>query len=336
MRLLMIVQQLDERDWLRGFTVGWIRALAAEIDHLYVLALETAPTELPPNVTIYSMGKEQGYSRPRELLAFYRGIGRCIRDVDGILSHMTPRYTWLAAPTAFLFRKPQMLWFTHRKSSAELRLALSCARWVTTATHDSFPIESPKVHVVGHGIDVERFSPDTTPLDDPPLVLAVGRISPIKNHHILLDVAAQMPDVQFAIAGAPAAPGDTAYLTKLQSRHLPNVQFVGGLATDDLIGWYRRASVVTNLSPPGLFDKAALEAMLTATPLIVTNPAFDALLGDYRDLLRTPDDPREIAQRIRRVMEHPDNIGASLRENTAQAHGLSQLMQTIPKFFTNH
>ena len=352
MRVLMIVQQVDERNWLRGFTVAWIRALAAEVDHVHVLALEVSQPDvsLPDNVTVQSMGKEHGASRLRELIAFYRGLWRVIREVDAVFSHMTPRYTWLAAPLASMFRKPQMLWFTHRKVSPELRAALFCARWAVTASADSFPLQSPKVHVMGHGIDTDRFSPGSDAPDaDPALILAVGRISPIKNYEVLLEAAALLRDepLRFAVAGQPAAPGDEAYQDKLLHQRdalgLPEDQFtfLGALATDDLIATYRRAAIVTNLSPAGLFDKAALEAMLTATPLIVTNPTFDPLLGQHRDLLHLPDetDARALAERIRAVMglssEERAKIGEELRERTAAEHGLARLMARITALIAN-
>ncbi|MBZ0307757.1 MAG: hypothetical protein K8I82_16940, partial [Anaerolineae bacterium] len=153
MKILMIVQQLDESHWLRGFIVEWVRALAASVEHVFVLALEQGKADLPLNVTVKSMGKEKGYSRPRELVEFYRQVGQVIGSVDVIFSHMTPRYTWLAAPLAALYRKPQMLWFIHPKISLEIRAALAASRWIVTATPDSFPITSPKVHVLGHGLN---------------------------------------------------------------------------------------------------------------------------------------------------------------------------------------
>ena len=109
MRVLMMVQRVDEDDALLGFTVMWIRALAARVERLYVLALETGEADLPDNVIVYSMGKERGNGNLRELLEFYRGLGKTIRDVDVVFSHMIPRYTWLAAPYAALFRKPQIV-----------------------------------------------------------------------------------------------------------------------------------------------------------------------------------------------------------------------------------
>lgn len=343
MRVLMIVQQLDESHWLRGFIVDWVRALAARVDHVIVLALEQGQANLPSNVTVMSMGKEKGYSRLRELVEFYRGVGRVIGQVDVIFSHMTPRYTWLAAPLAMLYRKPQMLWFIHPKPSLEIRAALASARWIVTATPANFPIPSPKVHALGHGLNTTRFSPNPDiPVDDPPLVLAVGRLSPIKKHEVLLEAASLLKDkaVKFAVAGQTAAPGDDAYYAGLLRRRdelgLVENQFVflGNLEGESLVNWYRRASFITNLTPMGSFDKAALEGMLVAKPLVTSNPAFDDLLGDHQKLLRVkPDDPADLAARLSHLLTLPREdfirIGSDLRTRTAAAHSLDHLMDRI-------
>src|SRR5687767_9404656 len=119
MRVLMMVQQIDEQNWLRGFTVGWIRAMARQVDEVQVIALENNGADFPANVHVQSMGKEKGYSRLRELSEFYRALGRVIGKVDVLFSHMTPLYSCLAAPLAATYRKPQMVWFTHRHVSPE-------------------------------------------------------------------------------------------------------------------------------------------------------------------------------------------------------------------------
>jgi glycosyltransferase involved in cell wall biosynthesis len=197
---------------------------------------------------------------------------------------------------------------------------------------------------MGHGIDTARFSPGPDDRDaDPALILAVGRVSPIKMRHVLVEAAALVRDeaLRFIIAGQPAAPGDDEYQQKLllQRDQLglseEKFQLAGALSVDELVALYRRGSLVTNLSPPGLFDKAALEAMLTGAMLVVANPTFDPLLGEYRDLLHLVDetDPHALAERIRAVMALPPaeraRIGADLRERTASEHGLARLMSRI-------
>jgi glycosyltransferase involved in cell wall biosynthesis len=142
--------------------------------------------------------------------------------------------------------------------------------------------------------------------------------------------------LRFIIAGKPAAPGDEAYQQKLLNRRaelgLSDEKFMlaGALSMDEMVALYRRASLVTNLSPPGLFDKAALEAMLTATPVIVANPIFNL---DDAFLVRDANDPAGVADRIHAVMvlsaEERARIGAELRQRTASEHGLSRLMARL-------
>ena len=343
MRVLMIVQELNETSWLRGFIVGWVRALAKHVETLYVLTLERGEANLPDNVFVQSMGKERGYNRWQELREFYRGVGRVVDQVDVIFSHMTPRYTLLAA----VYRKPQMLWFIHPRANLEIRAALILSKWVTTATEDSFPIKSSRVFPLGHGIDTDFYSPasESITFEQIPLILAVGRVTPIKKHHVLLEAAALLRDrkqmLRITVAGGTAAPGDEAYRAELIRRRdelgLTENQFnlVGALQPLELVAMLREAAIATNLTPPGSFDKAALEAMLTGIPIITPNPAFDSLLGEYAGLLRLnmPNHAAEIADRIQTILEIPAGerrkIGLDLRERTAAAHGLDNLMQRL-------
>ncbi|NJL94771.1 MAG: hypothetical protein HC915_14180, partial [Anaerolineae bacterium] len=103
----------------------------------------------------------------------------------------------------------------------------------------------------------------------------------------------------------------------------------------ELIGWYRRASLVTNLSPGGLFDKAALEAMLTGTPVVVASAAFDDLLGEHAPRLKIsePQAAEALAARLAAFLALPAPqrvaIGAALRRRTAAEHSLERLMQRL-------
>src|SRR5579859_6024433 len=155
----MLVQKVDESDWLLGFTVGWIRALAARVARLDVVTLEQRSAALPDNVHVHSLGKERKVGRIRELIAFQRVVGSLTRQTDVIFSHMIPRYVWLAAPWATVRRVPQCLWYTHRQVDWDLRVAAKCCRWIVSASSDSFPLPNNNVHALEHGIDVARFNP---------------------------------------------------------------------------------------------------------------------------------------------------------------------------------
>lgn len=350
LRVVMFSQKVDPDDWLTNFTLDWIRALAANVAQLDVIALERRPAELPKNVTVHTLGKENGASRLQELLTFERLVVRLAPKADIFFGHLTPRYTWLAAPLAMLHRIPQAMWYTHQHVGPELRLGIAASRWIMTAAPGSFPIPGNKVHIMGHGIDAERFTPGNTPLVDPPLILAVGRISPVKHHHILLEAAAHLLDrgynAQFAVAGSAVNEEGKAYQAQLEKRIVElnlsdRFRLLGALKGEAFIQQLRSASIVTNLSPAGLFDKAALEAMLTARPVLVTNPAFDDLLGDHVELLRAsaPDDLDGITERLAKLLdlsiEQRMSIGAELREKTVRAHSLNHLMQRMVALWQN-
>lgn len=341
MRVAMLVQKVDERDWLISFALEWIRALAARVDRVDVIALEQRQADLPANVFVQSMGKERGYSRVRELVTFYRALGGVIRDVDVIFSHMTPRYVLTSAPYAASFRKPQVLWFTHRQASLELRLATALSRYVVSAVPDSFPLPTPKLRVLGHGIDTDFYAPDPLYMpDNPPLIVYVARLMPIKRQDALLKAIGTGIEARVALVGDVPAGHDASYLDTLKAlaRELgieDRVTFTGGLLSEDVRDIVRRATLAVNLSPPGLFDKAALESMLVGVPTLVSNPAFNGLLGEYVPHLSIadPDDTQRLADRLRALLALPaaerQHIAADIRERVKAAHSLDGLMDKL-------
>jgi len=105
--------------------------------------------------------------------------------------------------------------------------------------------------------------------------------------------------------------------------------FAGDLSAVDVRDWYRRATVAVNMSPAGLFDKAALESMACGVPTVVCNRAFAPLLGDYGDLLLTagPDDVDGLRERLERLFARSEGeraeIGRRLREGPCRQDGSS-------------
>ena len=154
MRVLMLVIRYDVDDWATNFIPLWCEKLADHVERLDVLALHRgAVGDVPPNMHVYSMGKEDGRGRAGLLAGFYKHAARLIPACDAVFVHMIPRYALLAAPLALPLRKPMTLWYTHREPSADLRRALPLVKNVVTAVKSSFPLETDKVQALGHGID---------------------------------------------------------------------------------------------------------------------------------------------------------------------------------------
>ncbi len=346
MRVLMTTYKVDERDGGVGFTAQWVRALAARVDQLTVICQEHGLTRLPGNVTLISLGKERGVKRPGQLAAFYHAAWNAVPRCDVIFCHMIPRYAWLIAPLARLHRKPVVLWYTHRTASPELRLALALVDRVVTAAPSSFPIPSPKAMAIGHGIDADLFAPADPPAESaPPQVVMVARLSPSKYHRTMIQAAALLRDgyakrdVTFLAVGGETAesPGYRAELEAEVARVglADRFRFSGGMPYDALPALYHQSTAALNLSPPGHFDKAALEAMLCATPVVVANPAYADVLGAHTDalLIDGPEDAEGLATRLAALLsmkpEARAAIGADLRRATCAAHSLDGLMDRL-------
>lgn len=343
-RWLLITRKLDPADDHVGFVMRWVEALAARLDHLDVICQEHANPPLPANVTLHSMGKEAGAGRIAQARRFTAHLRRLVPQVDGVLCHMIPRYVWLAAPWARLHGKPLLLWYTHRQASAELRLAARLATHILTASPGSFPLRSGKVRVMGHGVDATLF-PAPEGEEAPPAIVQVARLARIKRQDALMRAAsllAARDDVgafRVQLVGGPVQeqPDYPAALeTLLRSLDpAPPVTLTGPLPHAEAIALVRRSAVTVNLSPPGLFDKAALEGMFAGKPALVTNADFAPLLGDAADLLLLPPDagPEALAERLARLLALTPSeraaLGAELRARALAAHSLDSLMDRI-------
>ncbi|MBN2305961.1 MAG: glycosyltransferase family 4 protein [Anaerolineae bacterium] len=344
MRWIMITRKLDPADDRAGFVMRWIETLAARLDHLDVICQETAHPTLPDNVSAYSMGKESGAGRPTQVRNLVKHLRARVPESDGVLCHMIPRYVWLSAPWTRLHHKPLFLWYTHRQITAELRLAHRLATHILTASPGSFPLPSGKLNVVGHGIDTALFPPAEGESAPPELVL-VARLSHIKRQDWLLRAASGVMargdsrPFRVRIVGGPVEK-EPGYLAELQAlagslTPRPDVDFTGPLPHAQAAEIVRNCAVALNLSPPGLFDKTALEAMLTGKPTLVTNPDFLPLLGDAADVLYLPPDADEsvLVDRLAHLLAlSPDEraaLGRDLRERARAAHSLDGLMDRI-------
>ena len=357
MRLLLFNLMTDERDPVLGFACGWIRELAARCEVVDVVTMYRGVYQLPSKVRVFSAGRERGLSKPRRLLNFYRHLLPLLasRRYDACFAHMMPLFAGLAGPMLSARGIPMTLWYTHRGRSAQLRLGAALSRRVVSADASSFPYATDKLRVIGHGIDTEFYSPAPSPIPrsqdeaggsqapstdaEHPLVLQVARLAAIKHQATTIQAVAGT-GARLALIGG-LQPG---YPPRYE-RHLRRLvdqldlgqrcQLLGDSPAAEVRDWYRRATAAVNMSPRGLFDKAALESMACAVPTIVCNPAFAPLLGEHRDLLLT-DGPADI-DGLRRRLAHlcalpaaeRAEIGGTLRQNVVRQHSRPRMIERL-------
>lgn len=189
MKLLIITQKVDKEDDISGFFHHWIEKFAQKFEQIYVICLQQGKYSLPPNVRVYSLGKETGRLRIKYLWRFYQYIWNQRQDYDFVFVHMNPVYVLLGGIFWKTWRKKICLWYNHRYGSLITRIAIFVADLVFYTSPFSFTSKFKKAKIMPAGIDTDIFKRDERVFKVPNSILFLGRISPIKNVDILIETA---------------------------------------------------------------------------------------------------------------------------------------------------
>ncbi len=112
-----------------------------------------------------------------------------------------------------------------------------------------------------------------------------------------VEAAAQLPDVRFVLVGKWL---DDA-VEQLQERAGDNVELTGWASDEDLLDWYRRASVYVQASRHEGFGLAVAEGMLAGcVPVVLEVTAMPEVVGDAGVFISSQD-PAEVADGVRRA-----------------------------------
>ena len=320
-RLLLFNLRTDADDHILVFTTRWINELAQYYAHVDVLTMHMGRLAVADNVRVFSVGRERGVGKARRVLNFYRILARLLAQnrYDACFAHMMPLFAVMGAPLLRLRGVRVTTWYTHRQMSAIIRWAERLSYRIVTAVPESFPVDSPKVRPLGHGIDTDFYTPDDTQEPTRPRIVQVARLTPIKHQHVLLQAIAGLDCEVVFVGDIPDGYDDKykqALIQQVADMGLSErVTFAGAQTPEQVRTWYRSTTLAVNLSPPGLFDKAALEAMAIGVPTIVSSEAFTPVTGPYAAHLHIPaPDEVEILQ---------ETLALLLAMSTAQRHTIS-------------
>lgn len=287
--LLIITQVVDKDDSNLGFFCEWLEEFSRQTDNLYVIANKAGEYNLPKNVTVVSLGKENGAGRMMRLFYFWKYLFKFLPQSQGVLAHMCPEYVIYGGFAARLFGKKIGLWYLHKSLNWKLKLAGMLVNNIFTAHQDGLPIKSGKVMVTGHGISLDVFNFNKKEeKNDGFCLLTVGRVAESKNLLFLVKFAIILQQklskpVKFVIVGQPYLDEDKAYLAKIkqylqEQKAEDMVEFVGKVAHKDLPEYHKKADVFLNAGRTGGVDKAVLEAVASGVPVITSNFTFKKLL----------------------------------------------------------
>lgn len=337
MKLLLTTQRVDLNDPNLGFFHRWIEEFAKNTKHVFVIAQSVGEYHMPSNVLVYSLGKEKGYSKWRQLFNFYRYFFHIIKDVDGVFVHMIPLWLVLGYPVGRIFNKKFYLWYTHKSVTPMLRIAEKFSEKIFTASDQSLRLLSKKIEIVGHGIDTDKFNvrhsvSGIQHAHSPYTIITAGRISASKNIDMFIEVGKilkiNMFDFKIKIAGAPITVADKKYFQQIKNliitHHLEqHIEYVGAIPYQGIEKFYQEGDLFVNLSSTGSIDKAVLEAMACGLNILTSNEAFFSLLPEANVIRRM--DHMYIAERIMNLcaQQSPKH---DLREIVLRKHNLKTLV----------
>jgi len=334
MRLLIVTQKVDKNDDILGFFHRWILEFAKHYEFVTVIALQIGEYDLPENVKVLSLGKEEGESKIKYIFNFYKYIWNERKNYDVVFVHMNPIYVVLGGLVWKLLNKKIGLWYTHKSIDAKLRIAESFVDSIFTASDRSFRLKSNKLHVMGHGIDEKQFKDEKLKVENDKInILHVGRISRSKNIHLFVEVAeilkTQKVKFQVNIIGSSITKEDKKYLETLRKDILNKklteyFNFIGAIQPDKARLYYKKSDIFINLSDTGSMDKTVLEAMVSGIQILVSNEAFENILPKVNKTTKDPEHIAEYVQKIANIKPDP-----SLREYVLKNHNLGNLIQEL-------
>lgn len=290
MRLLICTQALDKNHPILGFFHRWVLEFAKHCEVVHVIALEVGEYELPVNVHVHSLGKEQGKNRLREFFRFYRYAWGLRREYDAVFVHMNQIYVILGAPLWRTMGKRVGLWYAHGAVTSSLKWAILLSNIIFTSTHEGMRIETAKRKVVGQGIDVQRFSSEVRSPKPPLKLITVGRIAQSKNLQTLILVCSRLNnkgvDFTFTIVGATHTDGEKKYYTHLQGlvqdlKLQDRVLFKGAVTQDDLPELLFESDIFIHDGSTNSLDKVLVEASLSGCIVFSSNPAYRNIASKY-------------------------------------------------------
>jgi glycosyltransferase involved in cell wall biosynthesis len=253
---------------------------------------------------------------------------------------MCPIYAVLAAPLARPLGVPVLLWYTHWRPSRTLRLAERLATRVVSVDKRSFPIDSPKVRGIGHGIDLAEFECAQREPGGDFRALVLGRYSEAKGlETVLRGVRLALDrglDLRLEAYGPALNPTERTHRTELEQLVAEldlgrRVRLGHALLRSELPEVFGRADVLLNNMRAGAPDKAVYEAGASCVPVLASNPVFDELLEPELRFAR--EDPGDLAAKLRAFAARSDRdeLGSRLRERVAERHSVSTWAEGILK-----
>lgn len=299
MRILFITSVFDPAGTVEAFQADVVKELAKHSEAVYVVALKGSGNSLPANVSL----KSCPYSIPllRVMWLFTTVLTITVRHrVNLYLSYISEISSIVASLAAFLTRRRNFYWYCSIYSKPRLRvlLALKMATLVLTCSdataklYTHWRIKEDKIANIGHGVASDKFTASRQ--DEPvveldkkrPIVLSVGRFSPVKEWDVLVQAISKVKNsygdvLVLAIGETPGFKTSREYFKKLRES-IDNLSletnwiFHGPVPNNELHKYFSSADVCVFT---GSAYKSVLESLFSGRPTLVSDKSARIIFG---------------------------------------------------------
>jgi glycosyltransferase involved in cell wall biosynthesis len=240
-----------------------------------------------------------------------------------------------------------------KKSLAEATTLFAVSRYTRDKVQEQIPALKGKIEIVANTVDASRFMPQPKSADlmsryslsGYQTLLTVGRLSASDSYkgydtimRALPEVLRVKPKVKYLIVGK----GDALASLKKLARELgieANVIFTGFVPDEELVDYYNLSDAFVMPSKGEGFGIVFLEAMACGKPVLASNAdgACDPLMDGKLGILVDPDDEKEVAQAILRLLNEQNQEllrnPEYLRQTVIQNFGIERFRQRVVELF---
>lgn len=339
MKILIVTQIIDKNDPFLGFFHYWVEAFSKQFEHIHVICLKKGAHNLPSNVTVHSLGKEEGVSRFIYVTRLFTYAWGYRKEYDSVYVHMNQEYVLLVGWLWRLMGKKVTLWRNHFAGSLVTDIASLFCNKVFCTSKFSYTAKYKKTVFMPVGVSTEMFTPDQSVTRVSYSILSFVRISPAKKIEQLIEALRILKEknIEFTttICGDATEQHkeyEATLHTQVESAGLQNrVVFRKGIPFEKVPALYTEHDISVNQSPSGMYDKTIFEAMLCDTLALSCNENLSGAIDEM--FLFKEDDIKGLADKLEKLLTLPDKErvqkARELREYAKNTHSLSRLAERL-------
>jgi len=342
-RILIFTQKVDRNDTVLGFFHSWIIEFSKVFDKVRVVCLEKGEYDLPDNVSVFSLGKEERQSRLQYLIHFYWYVLYERNNYDAVFVHMNKEYVILGGVIWKLMNKKIFFWRNHKVGNFITDISVFLSNKVFCTSASSYTAKFKKTTIMPVGINTDLFVRKVEIVKKPRSILSIGRIAPVKKIEILIEALSEIKKkgVKFetSIYGDPLEK-DIGYFESLKNKVIEyklgdTVFFYPGVSNEETVHIYNSHETFVNLSLSGAYDKTIFEAMACESLICASSLDLKNIID--KNFIFEENNHMDLANRLEYILNldqtTKENMGKNLRNTVIESHSLKKLVEKIKFYF---